>query len=311
MPSGTLIGMQGASPPLVKPAKVGLGWTWRKARGWALGLGLTAALAGCGGTPLSSADTGVGCSVTVLIPSSGHALMGSVQATVAGRNYHFDRNINTIAVACGDLATLAATSTDPSVHPFTKWTLPGETSSAAKLRVTVDGLLSIRPGFLVPKAPPSPTSAPSPEVTPTPSATPSTVTLDQWVSYDSATKSVTWKVVAAYQDVNHGLSFDGEAKGAMRVTVPAGWSVTVDFSNVGTINHSAVVVTSTGMTPVFPGAETPSPMQGTPPGQTATFTFTASHAGSYRLACLMPGHEAAGMWETITVASGGLPRVQL
>ncbi|MGH7665826.1 MAG: sulfocyanin-like copper-binding protein [Candidatus Dormibacteria bacterium] len=267
-------------------------------------MGLAALLAGCGGTPYNAADSGVGCSVTVLIPSSGTTLLGTVEATVQGRTFHFSRNVNTISVDCGERASLSATAADPQAHPFTDWTLRGKVSSAARLTVTVDGSLAIRPGFRVPRKP-------TPTPTPTPSATPSTVTLDQWVSYDPATKSVTWKVVAAYQDVNHGLSFDGEARGAMKVAVPVGWSVTVDFSNVGTVNHSAVIVTPTGTTPVFPGAGTPNPTLGTAPGQTATYTFTASTAGSYRLACLTPGHEGAGMWETFTVTSAGRPTATL
>ncbi|HEY6539072.1 MAG TPA: sulfocyanin-like copper-binding protein [Candidatus Dormibacteraeota bacterium] len=266
-------------------------------------------LAGCGSNPLSSADSGVGCSVTVLIPSLGSSLLGAVQAKVGGRVYQLKRNVNTVAVACGDRATVSARATDPAQHPFTGWSTNGVASSASTLTVTVNGLLSVRPRFLLPRAPATPSPSPTPKATP--SATAAPVALDQWVSYDAASKTVTWKVVAAYQGVNHGLSFDGEADGAMKLTVPRGWTVTVDFSNVGTTNHSAVIVTSTGMTPVFAGAETPSPMNGTAPGQTASFTFSASQTGSYRLACLMPGHEAAGMWETFTVSSGGLPSVQL
>jgi hypothetical protein len=273
----------------------------------ALGLGLATILAGCGGSPISSADTSVGCSVTVQIPSSGSTLLGRVAVTAGSRSYHFTRNINTISVGCGDRATLSATAGDPSVHPFTHWTVAGKSNSSRILTVTVDGLLTIRPDFQVPKVTPTP----SPKVSPSPTATPSAVTLDQWVSYDSATKTVTWKLAAGSSTVNLGLNFDGYDKGAMTVTVPVGWSVTADFSNVGSINHSAAVVTSSGTTPVFTGAETPSPTTGTAPGQTATFTFSASTEGSYRLACLMPGHEAKGMWVGFVVASGGLPSVKL
>jgi len=272
-------------------------------------LGLAALLAGCGSTPLSSADAGVGCSVTVLIPSSGRALLGSVLVTVGGRRYHFARNVNTVAVGCGDKATLSATASDPAIHPFTQWTV--RVSPSQTVTVTVDGLVSIRPGFLVPKVGPTPSPTASPKVTPTPSASPSTVTLDQWVSYDSAAKTVTWKLVAGAPAVNLGLNFDGYDKGAMVVTVPVGWSVTVNFSNQGSINHSAAVVTASGTTPLFAGAETPIPIAGTAPGQTASFTFSAGQVGSYRMSCLIPGHEAAGMWATFTVASGGVPSVHL
>jgi hypothetical protein len=131
-------------------------------------VGLATVLAGCGGAPLSSADTGVGCSVTVLIPSSGSSLLGSVVATVGSRSFDFTRNINTIAVACGDQATLAATAADPSVHPFTHWTLRGMVSPAQTVTVTVDGLVSIRPGFLIPKVAAGPTPPTPPEKHPAP-----------------------------------------------------------------------------------------------------------------------------------------------
>ena len=216
----------------------------------AIGVSLAAILSSCGGSPSSSADTGVGCSVTVKIPTSGSALLGSVRTTVAGQSHRLDRNISTVAVPCGDQVSLSATAAYPSQHPFSGWTVGGHTSSAAQLIVTVDGLVSVSPAFFVPHAAPSPSPTAKPR--PSASATASAVTLDQWVSYDAATKTVIWKVVAGYQGVNHGLSFDGEADGAMKVAVPSGWSVTVNFSNVGTTNHSAVIVTATGTTPVFP-----------------------------------------------------------
>ena len=301
--------MRGAGPTLLDQTQQRLRRSPLVLGGLALSLSLAAVLTSCGGGPSNSADTGVGCSVTVQIPSSGNALLGSVRATAAGQTHRFARDIGTLAVPCGDQVSLTATAAYPTQHPFTGWKVGGQSNSSAQLRVTVDGLVSVRPAYFVSHATPSP--APTPKPSASPSATPSAVTLDQWVSYDSATKTVIWKAVAGYQGVNHGLSFDGEADGAMKVSVPSGWSVTVNFSNVGTTNHSAVIVTSTGTTPVFSGAGTPNPTMGTAPGQTATFTFAASQVGSYRLACLMPGHEAAGMWETFTVTSGGVPSVEL
>lgn len=304
--------MRGVEPALAPQPLPTLLRSARRVVTASLGLGLAVVLSSCGGGPVSSPDPGVGCSVTVLIPSSGNTLLGSVRAQAGGISYDFVRNSNTIPVACGELASLSVTAADPSAHPFTGWSLLGRSSRATSVTVTVDGLVSVRPDFKVARRP---VSTPTPRATLSPSAVPSpssaTVTLDQWVSYDAAARTVTWKLVAAYQAVNHGLSFDGESNGAMKVTVPIGWSVTVDFSNGGTINHSAAVVPPAGTTLVFPGAESPSPMQGTAPGATAIFTFSASQAGGYRMACLMPGHEAAGMWESLTVSTGGLPTVQL
>ncbi len=282
-----------------------------------LPLGLAALAAGCGTTPYSAPAAGVGCSVVVKIPTSGTTVLGTVRAKVGGHEYTLRRDLNTILAACGDRVTLSATATDPKAHPFTQWVLSNKITQAQTLSFTVNGLVSAQPEFLVPLKPkpsPSPHAKPSPSPSPTasPSASPSTVTLDQFVSYDAATKTLTWKALAGYKGVNLGLDFDGEANGAMKVSVPVGWTVVVNFSNVGAINHSAAVVSGgTTTTPAFPGASTPSPTTGTAPGQTATFTFLAATPGRYRLACLLPGHEDRGMWETFTVTSGGLPTASL
>jgi plastocyanin len=274
-------------------------------------LGLAAVLVGCGVGPISTPDTSVGCSVTVLIPSFANHVLGAVKVETGGAVYNFNRNVNTFPVACGDTATLAVTATEPSAHPFTSWSTPSGPRTSSEVAFTVTGPLSLRAGFKVPVVRPVATPTPTQSPTSTPSTTSSTVTLDRWASYDSATQTLTLKLEAGYQDVNLGLNFDGEYKGQMVVTVPVGWTVTVDFSNQGSINHSAAVVTASGTTPVFTGASTPDPMVGTDPGQAASFTFTASQVGSYRVACLIPGHEGLGMWDSFVVAPGGLPSVKL
>ena len=38
------------------------------------------------------------------------------------------------------------------------------------------------------------------------------------------------------------------------------------------------------------------------PGETVTFTFTPTAAGTFKFYCAMPGHEMAGMVGTLTVA---------
>ncbi|MGA8208055.1 MAG: sulfocyanin-like copper-binding protein [Candidatus Dormiibacterota bacterium] len=303
--------MFGARPAPADHRGPRLSWARHRALGLGLGLGLTAALAGCASGPASSPDTSVGCSLTVLIPSFANHLLGAVNAKAGGAAYYLDRNVNTVPVACGHTATLTVFATHPFAHPFTSWTLPSGRSSSSQIALTVNGPLAIRAGFKVPKVSPVATPTPTQSPSPSPSTTSSTVTLDRWASYDSATQTLTLKLEAGYQDVNLGLNFDGEYKGQMVVTVPVGWTVTVDFSNQGSINHSAAVVTATTTTPVFAGASTPDPMVGTDPGQAAPFTFTASQVGSYRIACLIPGHEGLGMWDSFVVAPGGLPSVRL
>jgi sulfocyanin len=123
------------------------------------------------------------------------------------------------------------------------------------------------------------------------------------VAQNAATKSVTFKVIAAYTSTANGFNFNGAAHGAMTFTVPLDWKVTLLFQNRATVPHSAVIAASrTATTPVFPGAATPRPTIGLGQGQKATVTFTASKAGRYYLVCAVPGHEGLGMWDTFVVS---------
>jgi sulfocyanin len=132
----------------------------------------------------------------------------------------------------------------------------------------------------------------------------------QWLSYDAAKKTVTVAVIAGYNNTQSGFNFNGYANGQMTITVPQGWTVTVNFTNKGQLPHSAAIVAAAAAkTPVFPGASTPASELaiGLAPGQSASFTFTAAKAGRYRVACLVPGHETLGMWDNFVVAASGTP----
>ena len=265
-------------------------------------------LVGCGRGPLNSPSQGVGCSVTVQIPAAGSGLLGTVQARVGGTTRRLDLGTTTIPLSCGQQATLTAQATNPTTNPFVSWVVAGQTSVAPSVTVTADGLITASPKFFIP---PTPTPTPTPKVRPSPTPTPTSITLDQWLSYDPAARSATLKLVAGYKGVNRGLSYDGYSNGQLAVSVPVGWTVVVDFSNAATINHSAAVVTPTGTTPVFPGASSPDPTVGLNPGGRLTFSFVASAVGSFRIACLVPGHEGLGMWASFTVTAGGVPTIHL
>jgi uncharacterized cupredoxin-like copper-binding protein len=125
-----------------------------------------------------------------------------------------------------------------------------------------------------------------------------------------AKKTVDITVNAGMPGINGGANFDGYYNGQWIVTVPVGWRVVVKFWNVGSIAHSAMIesskvsVESTSPKLAFKGAETPNPMAGTAPMSKVTFSFVASTAGTYRLACGVPGHAALGMWDTFVVKTG-------
>jgi hypothetical protein len=117
-------------------------------------------------------------------------------------------------------------------------------------------------------------------------------------------------LIAGYDDTNGGFNFDGYSRYLMW-TIPRGWRVRVTCANRSTVAHScAVVKGAMATTPAFPHAETADPFRGLRPGRTAHFTFRATKAGVYRFACLVPGHEAARMYDVLKVVAKGKPHVE-
>jgi hypothetical protein len=134
--------------------------------------------------------------------------------------------------------------------------------------------------------------------------------LQRFRSVDAAHKRAVLEVIAGLGGQGGGFNFDGAVNGRLVFTIPKGWHVLVHFKNEGNLNHSAVVVANASATsPAFPGAGTPDPTVGQPPGGTASFSFLADKVGTYRLACLVPGHEGAGMWVTLRVVGAGRPTI--
>jgi hypothetical protein len=127
---------------------------------------------------------------------------------------------------------------------------------------------------------------------------------------DPASKSAVVTLIAGYPVGTYQFNYDGYADGALVVTVPTGWQVTVQCQNRGTVpNSCAVVRDSKANAPLEPGWSTPDPLKGVQPGSSATFTFTPMSAGRYRIASLVRGSEASGMWAQLVVTNGGAPRI--
>jgi FtsP/CotA-like multicopper oxidase with cupredoxin domain len=128
----------------------------------------------------------------------------------------------------------------------------------------------------------------------------------QFLHVDAKQRTAVVTLIAGYNGENNGFNFDGYGRGELMVAVPRGWRVRVTCTNRGALNHSCAVVPGPmTVTPSFRGAATPI----LPPGSTARFSFVASRAGSYRLACLVPGHEEARMWDVLEVTRSGSPRI--
>jgi hypothetical protein len=134
----------------------------------------------------------------------------------------------------------------------------------------------------------------------------------QFFTWSKAQRLVHLTLVAGLDNSNNGFNFDGYGRGELQVRIPLGWRVVIDCENRGGMRHScAVVKSSLAVTPAFPGASTPQPTVGLSPGKKATFSFVARRTGTFRIACLVPGHELARMWDVLDVARGGQPSISV
>jgi uncharacterized cupredoxin-like copper-binding protein len=135
-------------------------------------------------------------------------------------------------------------------------------------------------------------------------------TLDPaWMKVDTATKRVTFELVAGLTPFNGALNFNGFRDGEMTLIVPTGWNVVVNFTNHdGMLSHSAEVIEDKvpvpirAVDPAIPRAYTKDLEAGIAfGGGKDVMRFTAAPPGNYMFFCAVPGHGAAGMWIRLKV----------
>lgn len=132
----------------------------------------------------------------------------------------------------------------------------------------------------------------------------------QFLQVDAARHSVRLTMIAGDGASNNGFNFDDYGRGELLATVPRGWRVSVLCKNAASgPNSCAVVSGALASAPAFKGATTPHPASGLPSGQSASFTFTASRVGAYRIASVVPGHQQARMYVVLEVTGGGKPSI--
>jgi hypothetical protein len=128
----------------------------------------------------------------------------------------------------------------------------------------------------------------------------------QFLHVEAKQRTAIVTLVAGYDGENNGFNFDGYGRGELLLSVPRGWRVRVTCTNRGALDHSCAIVPGPmTVTPSFRGAATPI----LPPGSTTKFSFVASRVGTYRIACLVSGHEEARMYDVLEVTRGGKPRI--
>ncbi|HUR95080.1 MAG TPA: sulfocyanin-like copper-binding protein [Gemmatimonadales bacterium] len=118
----------------------------------------------------------------------------------------------------------------------------------------------------------------------------------QWVQWDPATKTVTFRLVAGPFDWN------GYKGGDATLTVPPASNNVMNFEQNDGTPHSAEISTGTGPVPnsggdpAIPRAYTNKVVEGLPQGAKDVMKFTAPDSGTFRLICGVPGHALSGMW---------------
>jgi hypothetical protein len=130
----------------------------------------------------------------------------------------------------------------------------------------------------------------------------------QYLKVDATTRTVVVTLIAGYPATDYQFNYDGYGNGSLILTVPVGWQVTVQCANHATVPSSCAVVESGSATqPIQSGWSTPDPSHGLDPGHSASFTFTPDTAGAYRIASLVRGSEASGMWLDLQIVAKGTP----
>ena len=118
----------------------------------------------------------------------------------------------------------------------------------------------------------------------------------QSVSYDAASNTVTFKLVAG------PFNWNGFGNGQATLTVPPKSNIVVNFVQDDGTPHSAEVasgegpVPNSGGNPAIPRAYTNKVVEGLPQGATDVMRFTVPDSGKFRIVCGVPGHAAGGMW---------------
>jgi hypothetical protein len=119
---------------------------------------------------------------------------------------------------------------------------------------------------------------------------------DKWLSYDAATKTVTFELVAG------PFTFNGYRNGGGTLVVPPKANIVMNFINKDGTPHSAILISGDGpipnsaTDPAIPRAYTNKVLEGLPQEGSDVMRFPAPDSGTYRIFCGVPGHGLSGMW---------------
>jgi hypothetical protein len=119
---------------------------------------------------------------------------------------------------------------------------------------------------------------------------------DKWLSYDPATNTVTFELIAG------PFTFDGYRNGGATLAVPPKANMVINFVNKDGTPHSAEIISGEGplpnaaVDPAIPRAYTNKVLEGLPQEASDVMRFPVPESGTYRIFCGVPGHGLSGMW---------------
>ena len=119
---------------------------------------------------------------------------------------------------------------------------------------------------------------------------------DEWLSYDAATNTVTFELVAG------PFTFNGYRDGGATLRVPPKANIVLTFVNKDGTPHSAILISGEGPLPnsaadaAIPRAYTNKVLEGLPQETSDVMCFSVPARGTYRIFCGVPGHGLSGMW---------------
>ena len=131
-----------------------------------------------------------------------------------------------------------------------------------------------------------------------------------WIKVDADSKTVEFMATAGMNSTNGGMNFNGTTAGALRLSVPVGWTVMIHFKNSDQgFPHSLEVIGATmplptgSVPPAFAHAATGQMVQGMAAGGHQDVRFVADKAGEYVIYCPVPTHGLLGMWMRMEVSA--------
>lgn len=141
------------------------------------------------------------------------------------------------------------------------------------------------------------------------------LTMPAWYQVDHDAMTVVLDLEAGATADNNYWNYNGAINGEWAITVPEGYTVTINLTNsdpnmahsVGISRELTNFAVPPTPEPVFEGAMTENPqsmVDATMPGESETISFVASEAGEYSMVCYIAGHTAVGMWLYFIVAEG-------